>query len=325
MKTLTDFMPGMVGYWTRDLRSTFANREYLNWFGKSAEEMSGIHLQDLLGEELFLKNKPYILAALAGEVQTFERTLTKARGETRETLAHYIPHSEDNEVLGFFVLVIDITERKRLEAALVSIAEERQRSIGQELHDNLGQQIAAINYQSCALERMLITADNKDLANIAASIANQAQNAVVQCKQLAQGLLPFELESNGLTHALQTLSSTISTTYGVECKYVSDKEISITKEPLALNLYRIAQEAINNAIRHGRARHIKVLLDLKNGLLRLSIFDDGRGFNEVDATNLTTSGMGIKIMRYRASQIGASLSFIPRAEGGAEVRVEMQL
>ena len=63
IKTLTDFIPGMVGYWTSDLRSIFANREYLDWFGKSAEEMNGIRIQDLLGRELFLKNEPYIVAA----------------------------------------------------------------------------------------------------------------------------------------------------------------------------------------------------------------------------------------------------------------------
>jgi len=323
MTTLTDFMPGMVGYWTKELRSAFANREYLNWFGKNAEEMKGIRMQDLLGEALFSKNEPFIWAALEGRVQEFERTLTKTNGETRETLTHYIPHLEGNEVRGFFVLILDITERKQLEAALVAVAEERQRALGQELHDNLGQQIAAMGYQARALEKKILASGDADSAKIAASIAAQAQHAVMQCKQLAQGLLPFELESNGLLGALQEFSSRVSNTYGVTCHFVCQYEAVVDGGNLALNLYRIAQEAVNNAIRHGGAKHLTISLALEKGCLCLSICDDGCGF-AADAKQTASAGMGIKIMQYRANQFGATLQFLLRAEGGTEVRVEMR-
>lgn len=324
MKTLTDFMPGMVGYWTQELRSGFANREYLNWFGKSAEEMKGIHMQDLLGETLFAKNEPFIRAALAGGVQEFERTLFKTNGEKRDTLAHYIPHFEGNEVLGFFVLIQDITERKHLEATLVAVMEGRQRSLGQELHDNLGQQIAAISYQAKALEKKISAFGNIEAEQFAASIATQAQNAVIQCKQLAQGLLPFELEANGLIEALRALTSRIAITYQIACDFVCIDEVNIDDVELALNLYRIAQEAANNAIRHGDAKHLTISLVLKKDNLCLAICDDGCGFSGVDAKSIS-SGMGIKIMQYRANQFGATLKFLLRAEGGTEVRVEMRV
>ena len=118
-------------------------------------------------------------------------------------------------------------ERKRLEQTLISIAEEHQRSIGQELHDNLGQQIAAIGYQAKALEKKISASGSGDAATVAASIAAQAQVAVMQCKQLAQGLLPFELETNGLTDALREFASRIAATYKItfdlickdECRY----------------------------------------------------------------------------------------------------------
>ncbi|MFA6015094.1 MAG: PAS domain-containing protein [Gallionellaceae bacterium] len=323
MKTLTDFMPGMAGYWTKELRSSFANREYLNWFCMSAGEMNGIHMKDLLGSALFAEKEPYIRAALAGEIQKFEHTLTKSNGETKETLIHYIPHLEGAEVLGFFVLILDITEHKHMEAALIAVAEARQRALGQELHDNLGQQIAAIAYQSKALEKRLLSAGDANSAKIAASVAIQAQHAVMQCKQLAQGLLPFELESNGLPGALQELASRISTSYDVNCHFVCKYEVFVDKGELALNLYRIAQEAINNAIRHGGAKHLIITLTLENACLCLSICDDGCSF-AVDTKLTTSSGMGIKIMLYRANQIGAMLKFLTRAEGGTEVRVEMR-
>ncbi|MDD5334763.1 MAG: diguanylate cyclase [Rhodoferax sp.] len=118
MKTLTDNIPGMVAYWSRDLRCRFANKAYLEWFGRTPEQMHNIRIQDMMGDELFRRNEPFIKAALRGERQRFERTLTKADGSIGYTWAHYIPDQDANGVRGFFVLVSDITELKRAELAL---------------------------------------------------------------------------------------------------------------------------------------------------------------------------------------------------------------
>ncbi|SER66273.1 Histidine kinase [Nitrosomonas sp. Nm51] len=213
-------------------------------------------------------------------------------------------------------------DRKRLEQTLVFVAEEQAHTIGQELHDNLGQQIAAIGYQSRALEKKLATLGDDSLKTIAASIATQVQTAVVQIKQLAQGLLPFELEANGVVAALEKLASRIAKTYTIECDFVCDYTIKIDDQNLALNFYRVAQEAANNAIRHGDAKHLTISLATDNDKLVLSISDDGCGFS-LDTNDRNSSGMGIKIMQYRAKQLGAKLNFLPRAEGGTEVRLEM--
>ena len=118
MKTLTDNIPGMVSYWTRDLRCGFANQAYLEWFGKTPEQMQGNRIQDLMGEELFRTSEPFITAVLRGERQNFERTLTKADGSIAHTWAHYIPDLDGDVVRGFFVLVSDISEVKRVQLAL---------------------------------------------------------------------------------------------------------------------------------------------------------------------------------------------------------------
>ena len=118
MRVLTDIIPGMVGYWDKDLHNRFANIAYLEWFGKTADQMRGIHIRTLLGDELFSKNEPYIRAALNGELQRFERTLTKADGSIGYTWAHYIPDIADGETRGFFVLVSDITELKQTQLQL---------------------------------------------------------------------------------------------------------------------------------------------------------------------------------------------------------------
>ena len=215
-------------------------------------------------------------------------------------------------------------ERKLLEQTLVSIAEEHQRVLGQELHDNLGQQIAAISYQAKALERKITASGSADTVSIAASIAAQAQTAVMQCKQLAQGLLPFELETNGLVAALHAFSSRIAIAYKIRCDFICRNEVVINNKNVALNLYRIAQEAVNNGIRHGGAQHLIISLALREGFLRLSICDNGCGFEGV-GPKAATPGMGIRIMRYRARQLGAALEFLRRTEGGMEVRLEMRM
>ena len=315
MRMLTDCMPGMVGYWTKELRSTFASREYLNWFGKSVEEAKGIAVRDLLGDELFRKHEPYIRAALAGKPQTFDYALTLPNDETKDTLIHYIPHLDGQEVRGLFVLILDFTERKSLEQALIAAAEERQRLIGRELHDNLGQQIAAIAYQAQVLER-------KTGSEIAASLAMQARHAVLQCKHIAHGLLPLELEASSLEDALHAFAANIATTYGIVCGFVCPGQTVIGDASLALNLYRIAQEATHNAIDHGAAKHLTILLEGDEEGFRLSVRDDGCGFADADAKREATPGMGIKIMQYRANQIGATLKFLPLATGGTEVLLE---
>ncbi len=214
-------------------------------------------------------------------------------------------------------------ERKRLEQALVFVAEEQLHTIGQELHDNLGQQMAGIGYQASALEKKILASGNDSLAKVAASIATQAQLAVIQIKQVAQGLLPFEIEANGLKAALHSLASRIEKTYSITCIFTCKSEITTNNNNLALNLYRISQEAANNAIRHGHAQNITISLVSEEKILCLSICDDGRGFINIGTKLETTRGMGIKIMQFRAKQMGADLKFLSRTEGGVEVRLEI--
>ena len=119
IRAITDAMPGMVGYWDKTLRCRFANQAYLTWFGKAPEDIIGSTMKELMGGALFSLNEPYILAALAGEKQRFERTLTKADGSIGYTMANYIPDIDDHgSIVGFYVLVTDVTPFKEAEAKL---------------------------------------------------------------------------------------------------------------------------------------------------------------------------------------------------------------
>lgn len=116
--SIANSLPGMVGYWTRNLRCAFSNSQYQIWFGRNESQMRGISMQELLGPELFAKNEIHIRAVLRGEDQQFERTLVKANGETGYTWAQYIADRVDGEVLGFFVQVSDITPLKQSQLEL---------------------------------------------------------------------------------------------------------------------------------------------------------------------------------------------------------------
>ncbi|MBN9697740.1 MAG: PAS domain-containing protein [Zoogloea sp.] len=124
IRTITDALPGMVAYWDADLRNRFANIAYLKWFGRKPEQVLGMHMRELLGYRLFALNEPFINAALHGEYQQFERELITPAGQATLTWAQYIPHKVDGQVLGFFVLVTDVTAVKRAESQLRAQARE---------------------------------------------------------------------------------------------------------------------------------------------------------------------------------------------------------
>ncbi|KAB2964120.1 PAS domain-containing protein [Zoogloea sp.] len=124
IRTITDALPGMVAYWDADLRNRFANIAYLRWFGRKPEQVLGMHIRELLGYRLFALNEPFIAAAMRGEYQQFERELITPDGQATLTWAQYIPHKVDGQVLGFFVLVTDVTALKRAESQLRAQARE---------------------------------------------------------------------------------------------------------------------------------------------------------------------------------------------------------
>jgi signal transduction histidine kinase len=134
---------------------------------------------------------------------------------------------------------------------------------------------------------------------------------------IARGLSPVSIESNGLMSALQELSDTVCSMFGIECRFKCQEPILISDNALATHMYRIAQEAINNAIKHGKAKKVELELQrIENGLVQLTVTDWGDGFLKKASSN---GGMGLQIMKYRANLIGASLDI--RASDGKGVQV----
>ena len=123
MNTLTDVIPGMIGYLTHELCCGFANNEFRTWFGKSPEEMLGMHIQDIIGAELFSRIEPFVNQTLKGERQQLELPLTKTDGQVGHTLVHLIPDRYGDQTLGFYLLISDVTELKQTQFQLEKLNE----------------------------------------------------------------------------------------------------------------------------------------------------------------------------------------------------------
>jgi signal transduction histidine kinase len=205
----------------------------------------------------------------------------------------------------FTGIVRDTSERKRLEKDILEISDREQQRIGQDLHDDLCQHLAGIGLMSEVLEQKLAgKADAEAEAADARRIAEHVQGAIEQTRMLARGLSPIEADTADLMTALAELAANTTQIFRIRCAFRAEHPVVVGDVAFTTHLYRIAQEAISNAIRHGGATEVNISLDTDATDAMLSIADNGTGFKE-PANN--HQGMGMRIMKYRAGMIGGIL------------------
>jgi signal transduction histidine kinase/PAS domain-containing protein len=205
-----------------------------------------------------------------------------------------------------------VFERKRLEREVAMIADQEQQRMGQEMHDGLSQQIAGIALLAGGLAENLRSVDAA-LHEKAIALRQAAEDAKRQSRILTKGLMPVEVAPDGLMHALGDLAERTQQTYGIECAFKCAAPVPVSNSFVATHLYRIASEAVHNAVKHAQPQHIWI--ELRQSVREeLVVRDDGVG---LDAKALYNShGEGLRIMRHRASLIGARLTLEPGAERG---------
>ena len=207
----------------------------------------------------------------------------------------------------------EITEQRRLERELVEISEREQQRIGRDLHDGLGQKLTGLAFMAKSLERRLKDHD-VEAAEQAMTIAQLVNDAKSDARNLSKGLVTVDLKGNGIVLAIEELAARVEQFAKVECKVISRLTIPILDETVAMHIYRICQEALNNAIKHSEADVVIIELKQEDDQLIVSIEDNGKGLQEVES-----EGMGLRIMAFRAQMINASLSIRKRPEGGTLV------
>ncbi len=210
---------------------------------------------------------------------------------------------------------IDITEREQLEKALLNVSSREQRRIGQDLHDGLGQHLTGIAFMAKVHEAKLTEKRLADALD-AAKIVRLVNEAIHKTRELARGLLPVVSDAQGLMSALQIWASEVEDIFGISCRFECGTAVLIYDDAMATHLYHIAQESVNNALKHGHARNILIRLTAENGRGTLLIKDDGSGIVENRGNN---QGMGLHIMNYRAGMIGGTLEVAPDSIRGTTV------
>lgn len=217
------------------------------------------------------------------------------------------------------VVLQDVSERKQLERAILQAVNREQYRIGNDLHDGLGQELTGIALMLRGLAGR-VTLEYPSIQPEIEGITRLVSNAIESTRALARGLSPVNLERGGLQDALESLALHASELYGVPTLFThrvpANRPLSVE---LANHLYRIAQEAVRNAVRHGNARSIRLHLSAARAKVRLAITDDGVGMppDAMDAT-----GMGLKIMCYRARMLGGEVSFESSDPSGTRVVCE---
>lgn len=251
--TLAHNIPGMVSHWTKELRCNFANKEYLNWYGKTAEEVSYAHPIDLIGEELFRLNEPFIHAVLKGEAQSFERTIPRPDGTIAYVWAQYIPDIQNGEVEGFFIVIVDITQRKHAELELQESARHTQAIL-----DNMFDGVITIN------TRGIIQSFNKAASTIFGYSQEEALGANVTM------LMPTHFKhqhESYLRHHNESLDSEVLNTL----REVEGKRKNGETFPMSLSISKILRAGIVTFV--GLVRDISQQRHDEEEIYRLAFYD----------------------------------------------------
>jgi signal transduction histidine kinase len=203
---------------------------------------------------------------------------------------------------------------------LMMVSEREQRRLGAELHDGLGQQLTGIELRCESLKHDL-PPGRKDLKKQVSEISAYLREAIAQARLLARGLSPLNLDSRGLAEALEELALRMTRSGRVQCRFESKGEVVFEDLMAAGHLFRIAQEAVNNAVKHAQAEVIRIRLEKTIDALELEISDNGKGFSRKAGSD---KGIGLEIMKHRASVIGAEFKISSKPGHGVSVTCRLQ-
>jgi PAS domain S-box-containing protein len=302
-----------------DLRIRFINRG-----------ARGMSIDDMVGRDIsvFLPDRSRwnVIAKLrqvltTGDAATYEFDVETCGEETQYFENRAVLVRDGGVGTGISITVRNITERKRLEQEILDVSSRERQTIGRDLHDGLGQELTgvALMLRGLATRIQKQWPESLDQVNEIVVLVNES---IETARALARGLLPVNTDGGGLPAALRALACRSRTLYGFEVEFRADVPPELTlSETTASHLYRIAQEALTNTARHGNASSVVIFLLVTKNKFLLRITDDGVGIEE---TAKPGSGMGLKIMKYRASMIGAKLELAPNYPHGTVVRVTGQ-
>jgi two-component system, LuxR family, sensor kinase FixL len=312
---------------TVDAIITINEKALIRTFNQAAEKLFQYQANEVIGQNVnMLMPEPYKKEHddyMHNYLQTGRRKIIgigrEVTGKRKDgsTFPMYLAVSEvklrDQRI--FTGIVRDISEQRRLESEVLRTSEYERRRIGQDLHDGLGQMLTGIGLISKNIAQRL-EKENHVLAEQTQEITDLIKEADQYARELARGLVPVELDGEGLTTALERLTSHAEKLFGIKCEFQSKGKLKLEDATHVTHLYRITQEAINNAVKHGDASEVSIKLVVSKAHIRLMIEDNGVGFQKDWDKK---GGLGVRIMQFRAGLVGANLEISDSQKGGARV------
>jgi PAS domain S-box-containing protein len=303
---------------THDLSGTITsiNKTGERLLQRSRESLLSRKIIDLMAEDQRAPARRWLDQVVQGaDVPTSEWDFVNNAGQRVKLEISLRLIEQDGRIVEVEGIARDITERRRLEREILEISTREQRRIGRDLHDGVCQQLAAITYLVDILGDRLQEKQGAEAAE-AERIGNLINEANAQARSVARGLFPVRLEEHGLVLALEELVASASSRYQITCRFDCEAAPANVDSEVELHLYYIVQEALLNAVNHGKATTVMVTLAADEDRLKLTVQDNGAGFLISDKSR---SGMGIRIMRYRAKVIGASLDLQSQVNHGTQI------
>ena len=209
----------------------------------------------------------------------------------------------------------EMAERRRLDQEIARVADRERRRLGHDLHDNLGQHLTGTALTAQVLKKKLAARSAPEVAE-ATKLVRYVEEGIDLTRNLARGFFSPELDRDGLVPALQGLADNARERFHINCVLDGDESIEIEDSTIANQLYRIAQEAVTNSVRHGAAKQIDIRLATDGPEVCLTIVDDGVGFPD----NLAScEGLGLRLMRHGATLSGATFDVRRNGSSGTIV------
>jgi PAS domain S-box-containing protein len=347
LQTILDGIPGMVGYWTHELHNRFANEAYLDWFGLAPEAIRHRHMSEVLGPDLFARNKPYIDAALAGQRQRFERKIPvpDKPGQFRHSEAHYIPDIANGQVRGFLVMVFDISESKKAEHAAEAANLAKSDFLANISHEVRTPLNAMFGLAQVGARQAAGTAAQRSFEQILESAQHLLAlvNDVLDFSRIEAGKLNLNQERINLAQVLEhvlSLKAIRAQAKGLHLRVMEGPGLPQHCESDATRLSQILLNLLSNAIRYTDHGEACLHIDAHDGQLHLDVIDTGIGMTPQQLAQLFKpfiqvhgklssreggTGLGLAITHRLVDMMGGQITVESEPGRGSHFHVQLPL
>ena len=317
-RSLMEAAPDPIIAYDMEGRVTYLNREFANVFGWTLEDCIGNKMDRFVPAENWEETRRGLRTIEAGRSLASVDTCRYTKdGELIDvSIRGAVYKDRDGEPSGSVIIHRDVTDLKRLEREVMDIGDRERQKIGQDLHDDLCPHLIGIQGLGKVLKNRL-TEKQSGETELVDKITQLLKDAVAKSRRLARGLCPVYLVDHGLEASLRELAMNTESMFGITCNFQCEAPVPVSDNIVATHVFHIAQEAVHNAIRHGKADIIDIVLRSAEGATAFTVADNGRGMPEV----IETDGMGLRIMGFRAKMIDAMLDIRDNAGGGTVVHL----